>query len=185
MEHLSHKRGPYCWGGRLAAHFYSHCLLDLSHWRHCASKSRSCAPETRLTAPACSLRTMRLTNGSDLSAWFSSQPRCVSGSFLRLTYGFRWDAGGWFQNSPSKDERCRRGSQGRVLVTGNEGTTPGSHSGNPALRRPSISSFAFDCPPRAIHEEIVKAGSVSSTQAAASRASASRPRWAKADARQQ
>jgi alpha/beta hydrolase fold len=54
------------------------------------------------------------------------------------------------------------------------------HSGNPALRSPSINSFAFDCPPPAIHEDIVKAGSVSST-----RASASRPRWANADARQQ
>jgi len=58
------------------------------------------------------------------------------------------------------------------------------HSGNPAFRRPSITSFAFDCPPRAIHAEIVKPGSTSSRRAAASRASASRPRWAKADARQ-
>ncbi len=60
-----------------------------------------------------------------------------------------------------------------------------AHSGNPAFRRPSISSFAFDRPPRAMNPEIVKAGSVSSTRAAPSRASASRPRWAKADARQQ
>ncbi len=59
-----------------------------------------------------------------------------------------------------------------------------AHSGNPAFRRPSISSFAFDCPPRAIHEDIVKAGSTSSRCAAASRASASHPRWAKADTRQ-
>jgi len=59
-----------------------------------------------------------------------------------------------------------------------------AHSGSPAFRRPSINSFEFDCPPRAIHAEIVKAGSVSSTRATASRASASRPRWAKADARQ-
>ena len=58
------------------------------------------------------------------------------------------------------------------------------HSGNPAFRRPSVSSFAFDCPPRAIHEVIVKAGSTPSRRAAASRASASRPRWAKAAARQ-
>ncbi len=58
------------------------------------------------------------------------------------------------------------------------------HSGNPALRRPSISSFEFDCPPRAVHSEIVNARSTSSRRAAASRASASRPRWAKADARQ-
>jgi hypothetical protein len=58
------------------------------------------------------------------------------------------------------------------------------HSGNPAFRRPSISSFEFDCPPRAIHPDIVKAQSSSSTRAAASRASASRPRCAKAAARQ-
>jgi hypothetical protein len=59
-----------------------------------------------------------------------------------------------------------------------------AYSGNPALRSPSISSFAFDCPPRAIHADIVKAGSSSSRRVAASRASASRPRWAYADARQ-
>jgi len=59
----------------------------------------------------------------------------------------------------------------------------GAESGNPAFRRPSISRFAFGGPPRAIHAEIVKAGSVSSRRAAASRASASRPRCAKADAR--
>jgi hypothetical protein len=59
-----------------------------------------------------------------------------------------------------------------------------THSGNPAFRRPSINSVAFDCAPRAIHADTVKAGSVSSRRAAASRASASRPRWAKADARQ-
>ena len=38
-----------------------------------------------------------------------------------------------------------------------------SYSGNPAFRRPSIISFAFDCPPRAIHADIVKAGSISSS----------------------
>ena len=60
-----------------------------------------------------------------------------------------------------------------------------SYSGNPALRKPSIISFAlFDSWLRAIHADIVKAGSILSTRAAASRASASRPRWAKADARQ-
>src|SRR5262245_551549 len=58
------------------------------------------------------------------------------------------------------------------------------HSGNPAFRRPSNISLEFDCPPRAIHTDIVKVGSSSSRRAAASRASASRPRWAKADARQ-
>jgi hypothetical protein len=60
-----------------------------------------------------------------------------------------------------------------------------NYSGNPALRKPSIISFALiDSWLRAIHANIVKAGSNSSTPAAASRASASRPRWAKADARQ-
>jgi hypothetical protein len=59
-----------------------------------------------------------------------------------------------------------------------------AHSGNPAFRSPSSASFAFDCPPRAIHSDIVKAGSSSSTRAAASWASALRPRWANADARQ-
>src|ERR1700732_374915 len=59
-----------------------------------------------------------------------------------------------------------------------------AHPGSPAFRSPSVSSVAFDCPLRAIHEEIVKAGSTSRRHAAASRASASRPRWAKADARQ-
>ena len=58
-----------------------------------------------------------------------------------------------------------------------------AHSGNPAFRRPSIISVEFDCPPRAIHPDIVKVGSTSSRRAAASRASAFRPRWAKADAR--
>jgi hypothetical protein len=53
-----------------------------------------------------------------------------------------------------------------------------THSGNPAFRRPSISSFACACLRRPIHADIVRAGSTSSTRAAASRASASRPRWA-------
>ena len=57
-----------------------------------------------------------------------------------------------------------------------------AYSGNPAFRSPSINSFAFDCPPRAIYADTVKAGSISSTRAAASWASPSRPRWAKADA---
>jgi transposase len=60
-----------------------------------------------------------------------------------------------------------------------------SYSGKPTFRRPSIKSLEFVCPPRAINLEIVNAGSNSSIRAAASRASASRPRWAKADARQQ
>jgi hypothetical protein len=46
-----------------------------------------------------------------------------------------------------------------------------AHSGNPAFRRPSISSFEFDCPPRASHADMVKVGSSSRMRAAASRAS--------------
>jgi hypothetical protein len=42
-----------------------------------------------------------------------------------------------------------------------------AHSGNPAFRRPRC-RLAFDCPPHAIHPDIVKAGSTSSTPAAAS-----------------
>jgi len=148
----------------------------------CCEQTRSAVPQYRLTAPACSLRTKCLTNGPCVSAWLSSQPRCVFGSFLTRTYGFRGDAGGRFQKSRPKAACRRRGPQGRVFATGNEGAH-WAHSGNPAFRRPSINSFAFDCPPRAIHPDIVKAGSVSSTRAAASRASASRPRWANADAR--
>jgi hypothetical protein len=41
----------------------------------------------------------------------------------------------------------RRGSQGRVFGTGNEGIHR-VHSGNPAFRRPSISSFASASDPR-------------------------------------
>jgi len=76
----------------------------------------------------------------------------------------------------------RRGSQDRAREARRQHR---AHSGNPAFRSPSINSFALDRPPRAMNSEIVKAGSVSSTRAAASRASASRPRWAKAEARQQ
>ena len=58
-----------------------------------------------------------------------------------------------------------------------------AHSGNPAFRRPSISNFEVKPLPRAIPTDIVKSGSSSSRRAAASRASASRPACAKADAR--
>jgi hypothetical protein len=44
-----------------------------------------------------------------------------------------------------------------------------AYSGNPAFQSPSINSFDFDCPPRAIHEVIVKAGSTSSRRAAYNR----------------
>jgi hypothetical protein len=62
----------------------------------------------------------------------------------------------------------------------------GVHSGSPAFRRPSTSTLKPDCPyagARAIHADIANVGSVSSRRTAASRASTSRPRCAKADAR--
>jgi len=71
--------------------------------------------------------------------------------------------------------------QGVLLITSSSRAST-VHSGNPAFRRPSVTSCAFDCPLQAIHPD--KAGLTSSRRAAASRASASRPRWAKADARQ-
>jgi hypothetical protein len=55
------------------------------------------APGARLTAPACTLRTKCLTNGSHASARFSSQPRCVFGSFRRPAYGFRGTPGVGFK----------------------------------------------------------------------------------------
>jgi hypothetical protein len=113
----------------------------------------------------------------------SDQRTVTIGVLPKADLRFQKARRGRFQNVRSKGRSRRRGSQGRVFATGNEGIHR-AHSGNPALRRPSISSFAFDCPPRAIHADIVKAGSTSSRRAAASRASASRPRWAKAEARQ-
>src|SRR5215471_7863641 len=86
-------------------------------------------------------------------------------------------------------EKTGPSSRGPVLITplsANAQCSPrlrSDYSGNPAFRRPSMYSFAFDCLLRANHADIVKVGSISSTRAAASRASASRPRWAKADAR--
>src|SRR5712672_3223112 len=56
--------------------------------------------------------------------------------------------------SELKSARRRRGSQGRVFATGNEAAHR-AHSGNPAFRRPSISSFAFGSAPRAIEADIV------------------------------
>jgi hypothetical protein len=83
----------------------------------------------------------------------------------------------------AKSRLMRRSKKGSYSIAS---SMPAStiQSGSPALRSPSVSSFAFVCPPRAIHADIVKAGSSASRRAAASCASASRPRWAKADARQ-
>jgi hypothetical protein len=64
-------------------------------------------------------------------------------------------------------KRVLRGGPACAPPTHNEPTNR-AHSGNPAFRRPSISSFEFDCPPRAINADIVNAGSSSSTRAAAS-----------------
>ena len=45
---------------------------------------------------------------------------------------------------------------GELLKLGFEAA---QYSGNPAFRRPSINSFAFEYPPRAISAEIVQSGS--------------------------
>jgi len=81
---------------------------------------------------------------------------------------------------PVRSEKCQK----RSFRLSRLGQRTRVHSGNRAFRRPSINSFEFSCPPRAIHADIVNVGSVSSRRAAASRASTSRSRWAKADVRQ-
>jgi len=81
-------------------------------------------------------------------------------------------------SGPSHARRRRR------ATSAHSAQTHRAHSGNPAFRSPSINSFACDRLHRPILADIVKAGSTSSRLAAASRASTSRPRWAKADARQ-
>src|SRR5437773_361325 len=83
-------------------------------------------------------------------------------------------------NKRSIDYRVGGRQQCRVFATGNEGAHR-VYSGNPAFRRPSINSVAFDRPVRAINADTVKAGLTSSRRANASRASASRPRCVKAD----
>ena len=99
---------------------------------------------------------------------------------------FSRSGGPQLQNSPVK---CvRRSAEVHRAASSPQGpsATHPAHSGNPAFRRPSIISFQPDVSPgaRAINADIVKVGSSSSKRAAAPRASASRPRWAKADARQ-
>jgi hypothetical protein len=59
-----------------------------------------------------------------------------------------------------------------------------THSGSPALRRPSIYIRSFEEPVWATHSAMRKLGSSSSRWVTASFVSASRPRWAKATARQ-
>src|ERR1700741_5345655 len=53
----------------------------------------------------------------------------------------------------------RLGPQAAIPVSSSCQRAARVHSGNPAFRRPSINSFALDCPPRAIYADIVKAGS--------------------------
>src|SRR4029077_18661626 len=98
---------------------------------------------------------------SDTNNVMMSRPLRSAGSWSCLgpmggpTYGSGKPAGGDFQDVRSKGRSRRRGSQGRVFATGNDAAHR-PHSGNPAFRRPSINSFALDCPPRAIHADIVK-----------------------------
>jgi hypothetical protein len=77
-------------------------------------------------------------------------------------------------NVPNPDS-CTATKRGIYSITYRR-TRARAHSGNPAFRRPSINSFKCDCLRRPILADIVKAGSVSSRRAAASRASPSRPR---------
>ena len=58
--------------------------------------------------------------------------------------------------------RLVHGSKLRSAFGHSSAQASAAHSGNPAFRSPSIISFAFDCPPRAIHEDMVKLGSSSS-----------------------
>src|SRR6516165_1452883 len=87
------------------------------------------------------------------------------------------------RNATDAEQDLYQAPTSRVLATDNEAAHR-VHSGNPAFRRPSIKRFHFEKAPRASHEEIVNVGSISSIRAAACRASASRSRWANADARQ-
>ena len=72
-----------------------------------------------------------------------------------------------------KADSCTATKRGIYSITYRR-TRARAHSGNPAFRRPSINSFKCDCLRRPILADIVKAGSVSSRRAAASRASPSR-----------
>jgi hypothetical protein len=84
------------------------------------------------------------------------------------------DARRHVSNVPNPDS-CTATKRGIYSITYRR-TRARAHSGNPAFRRPSINSFKCDCLRRPILADIVKAGSVSSRRAAASRASPSRPR---------
>jgi hypothetical protein len=85
--------------------------------------------------------------------------RVVSiGSPFGTTYVSSAPSGGDFKMFGIKGRSRRRSSQGRVFATENEAARR-VHSGNPALRRPSINSFEFEYPPRAINADVVKLGS--------------------------
>ena len=62
-----------------------------------------------------------------------------------------------FQNCRSKGRRRCSATQGRVFATRNEAAHR-VHSGNPAFRRPSVISVAFDCPPQGDPRGYCKAG---------------------------
>ena len=104
----------------------------------------------------------------------AAHPGCVSvqGSLVKTTWGrvhlapldqtvrrslagyaphpgsSRWLAPG----KPTSNRRMAHVSFDHLVAAG------ASYSGNPAFRRPSITSFAFDCPPRAIHRRYCKGG---------------------------
>ena len=66
------------------------------------------------------------------------------------------------------DASCTEAKRVFYSITSPARACARAHSGNPALRSPSVNSFALDRPLRAIHADIVKPGSISSRRATAS-----------------
>jgi hypothetical protein len=124
-------------------------------------------------------RSMMMCCSKECPSWLSASI-LPTVDYFRSTLPADISAGPAFVGTGQKQAHAAQQKRGFCPIT----SSARAHSGNPALRRPSINSFEceFDAPPRAIKAEIVTAGSSSSTRATASRASASRPRWAKADA---
>jgi hypothetical protein len=149
-------------------------VLPVATGRQC-SAPRRLPPREVINAPRQQAASVQIAIASD------AQLRHTSRGFLLWRFAY---AGPTCPPRHHHGAAIRKPSQKRSFRLSRLGQRTRVHSGNPAFRRPSINSFEFSCPPRAIHADIVNVGSVSSRRAAASRASASRPRWAKADVRQ-
>ena len=130
----------------------------------------ACSAFTRVAACTLALPPIRDTLIEGFSHFVTSMTAPIASG---------WSVAGWDLH-PLESAAFARRTPEAVIRSPRPYCAPG-YSGNPAFRRPSINSFTF-LGPRAINADIVKAGSISSTRAAASCASASRPRWAKADA---